>query len=181
MKDFKNILNKKVIRLFLVVWPPFGEENKDQIDISVGLVFSCEPQELCIISTEPNDLTTPCLHYEAIPDYILLWDSFETRMKSWMEANEEWVIDTEYYEITDVEIFRNFVSQTILDIELVGIQDDETPFGVKLIFNNDYILSTPIVDGNTIETLYFNKNNNVANFTKLGHIVYTSIKNSVER
>lgn len=176
MKNFNSILNKKVVRLFLIVWPPFGEENKDQIDISVGLMFSDETHQLCIISTEPNDLTTPCIRYEAIPAHTLPWNSFETRMKSWMESNEEWVIDTEYYEVTDVEIFRNIVSQTILDVEFVGIKNHETPFGVKLIFDNDYILSTPIVDGNTIETLYFNKNNNVANFVTLGSIVYKSIK-----
>lgn len=176
MEKFKKIINKRVDRLFLVVWPPFAEEDEKQIDISIGLVFSDAEHQLCVISTELDDLTTPCIRYQTVPDVILSWDSFETRMKSWMDATEEWVIDTEYYEVTNVEEFKDIVRQTILDVELVGIQNEATPFGVKLLFNNDYILSTPIIDGNTIETSHFNKNANVLNFASLGEIVYTSMK-----
>lgn len=175
MEKFKQLINERVYRLFLIVWPPFGEKDKEQIDISVGLIFFNKLHQLCVVSTEPDDLTTPCIRFQAIPDTILSWDSFETRMKSWMDSTEEWVIDTEYYEVTNVEMFKNIVLQTILDVEFIGIQNDETPFGVKIVFSHDYILSTPIIDGNTIETLHFNKNANILNFTELGAIVYTSI------
>lgn len=34
----KSISGKEVKRLFLIVWPPYGEEDERQIDISVVIV-----------------------------------------------------------------------------------------------------------------------------------------------
>ena len=87
-------------------------------------------------------------------------------------------MDTEYYEVTNEIQFSNIVQNKVLDIELVGISNEDSPIGVKLIFENDYILSTPVIDGNTIESANFNKNNNLDNFSNLGVIKYSSVKDS---
>lgn len=93
-----------------------------------------------------------------------------------MDCDKGMEMDIEYYEVSDVNLFKNIVNQIVLDVELIEITND-SPLGVKLIFNNDFILSTPINDGKTIETNLFNKNENLKNFSSLGRIKYASLKN----
>lgn len=170
-----KILGKKVERLFFVVWPPFGESDDSKIDISAGYVFENSRNEILIISTDKNELTSPLVEYLTIPNQNYGWLDFGNRMKRWMDCEEEMEIDVEYYDVSDAMIFKNIVNQKVLDVELIGNTID-SPFGVKLIFDNDYILSTPIGDGNTIETSLFNKNENLENFLSLGKIEYFSLK-----
>ena len=176
--DLKNIIGKNVKRLFLVVWPPFGEDGIAQTDISAGYVFEETPDELFVITTDKNDLTIPFIEFQNIPDSYFSWREFEPRMGSWMNCVEGMEMDTEYYEISDVDIFKNIVEQNIIDVELVKASGDGT-IGIKVIFENDYILSTPINDGNTIETNFFNQNNNIKNFLSLGTIEYRSVKDKL--
>ncbi len=84
-------------------------------------------------------------------------------------------LQTEYYDVTKVALFKNIASSRILSIELIGIVGEISPFGVKLVFSNDYILSTPISDGNTVETLFFNRNDNIQNFKTVGVIEHTTL------
>ena len=94
----------------------------------------------------------------------------------WMNCTEDMILDTEYYEIIADDQFTNIIHNEIIDIELLEILNNDTPIGVKLILKNDYILSTPIADGNTIESTQFNKNNNLDNFLNFREIKYNSIK-----
>ena len=93
-----------------------------------------------------------------------------------MNCCEGMEMDTEYYEFTGESQFSNIIQNEVIGIELVGVSNKDTPIGVKLIFKNDYILSTPINDGNTIESEKFNRNNNLNNFFNLGDIKYRNIK-----
>lgn len=176
IKILRDIIGKKVERLFLVVWPPYGETDKTQVDISAGYVFEDKPRTLCVISTEKDDLTTPCIHFHKIPKMKFDWSDFEPRINKWMTCDEGMDLETEYYEVTNAIQFRNIVRNKILDVELVGIPNEDSPLGIKLKFKNDYILSTPIIDGNTIETMNFNQHHNIDNLKHLGNIRYCSVK-----
>jgi hypothetical protein len=171
MEVFNTILNQEVKRLFLVVWPPLGEEKLSDIDISIGFVFVNEPCKLCVISTNKDDMWTPCIRYEKIPKIILPWSTFNSRMLNWMKTEEQSDFNTEYYEVSDVDIFKNIVAHKVKSIEFVGIQNVINPFGIKVNFENDYIFSSPISDGNTIETSHFHRNENILNFDKIGETV----------
>ncbi|WP_442265004.1 hypothetical protein ACSIGC_11710 [Tenacibaculum sp. ZS6-P6] len=170
MEIFKDFKNQKVERLYLVVWPPLGEEKELDIDISCGLVFSKYPDRLNVITTDKEDMWTPHLQTQKIPLKIYPWSSFRLRMDAWMNLECEDVLETEYYEVTNVSEFYNIVDSRIESLELIGLKNNSEPFGIKVKFKNDYILSTPISDGNTIETSLFNKNNNLSNFESLGSI-----------
>lgn len=85
------------------------------------------------------------------------------------------VLDTEYYEVTNVDLFVGIVAHPIRSIEFIRMQNTAVPFGVKLMFDKDYVLSSPINDGNTIETAYFNNNTNILNFERIGSITYDAI------
>lgn len=178
IENLSKIIGKKINRLFLVVWPPYGEDDFSQVDISAGYVFDDNPNELLIISTEKDDLTTPTVEYHSIPKKCFLWLEFDDRIKSWMACDNEMIIETEFYELSKEDNFQNIVNQEVLDIEIVKFVDGE-PIGVKLIFKDDFVLSTPINDGNTIETTSFNQNDNIKNFSSLGNVEFVSIKKRI--
>ena len=176
MKEFKELLRKKVDRLFLVVWPPWGEEKESDIDISFGFVFKDELDRLCIISIDKNELWSPHVFYQVVPQNEYSWEDFYTRMKMWMKAeDDDCIIDTEFYDVTTCMLFEKIIGSEIIEIELISIEGNSEPFGVKILFENEYIISTPISDGNTVETSQFNQNNNINVFKKIGKVLYKKI------
>jgi hypothetical protein len=175
MVEFKKLIHQKVDRLFLVVWSPEGELKSSDIDMSFGIVFQNQPEQLCVITTDPNDMWTPLIRYENIPQFTYSWDDFGTRMNAWMKMEQDGDIEYEYYELSTVELFKDIVSETVRAVELLRIADSSEPFGVKLIFDKDYTLSTPISDGNTVETSRFNKNGNISFFERLGPIEFVNL------
>ncbi|MGG5577258.1 hypothetical protein ACPDHL_07955 [Myroides sp. C15-4] len=174
INELKKIKDKTVKQFYLVVWPPFGESDISQIDLSAGYVFEDSVDQLVVITTDKNDLTTPIIEYLPIPSIKRNWIEFEQRMKRWMSCEEGMEMDVEYYEVSDSNLFNNIVKQKILDVELITLNTNLL-LGVKLIFNNDFVLSTPISDGNTIETKLFNSYNNLENFLLLGSIDFISL------
>ncbi|MDR2274880.1 MAG: hypothetical protein LBF27_28485 [Sphingobacterium sp.] len=176
MTEFKELIKKQVDKLFLIVWPPWGEERESDIDISFGFVFKNEPNILCIISVDKDELWSPHISFEGFPEIRYSWEDFYPKMKMWMKADDDsLIIDKEYYEVTKSELFDNIVGNEIKEIEFMNVEGNREPFGVKLHFENDYIISMPNSDGNTVETKVFNKNNSIYNFKHLGHIVYSKI------
>ncbi|RAI99446.1 hypothetical protein LX64_04580 [Chitinophaga skermanii] len=174
MVTFKKFLDQEVKRLFLIVWPPCGEEKITDIDVSVGLVLGDE-QHMHVITTDKDDKWTPSTYIESIPHEIFSWSDFPTRMKKWMKIDESDDLSYEFYEITHVDTFDKIVSQTISDVEILNI-DENSPFGVKFVFENDYIVSSPISAGNTIETKAFNQQNKIHHFAKLWKARFSSLK-----
>ncbi len=119
-------------RLFLVVWPPFGEERINQTDISTGYVFEENSDELFVITTDKNDLAKPVVEYQKIPDRYFDWNDFEPRMVRWRNCDESMELNIEYYEVSRVDVFKNINGCNITDVELVEISGDKNPIGVKL-------------------------------------------------
>jgi hypothetical protein len=178
INELKAFIGKKVERLFLIVWPPLGEASFAKIDISGGFIFKDSPNELIKISTDTNDLTTPSVENMPIPKNFFEWENFNQRMKKWMDSAEGMEMVTEYYEVSRVELFKNIVNQSVVDVELIKMAN-ESPIGIKLIFRNDFVLSSPLSDGNTIETNSFNKNENLKIFSALGKMEFISLKTLV--
>jgi hypothetical protein len=175
MDEFKLLIGQKIERLFVVLWPPQGEENLLQVDLSVGFVFASDQNQLCVLATG-DDAWTPCVRSAPLPSRLFPWGAFDTRVRDWMNLVELDVIDTEYYEVTEVDIFKNIVSHAIQSIELVSIQNEELPFGVKIVFEDDFVLITPIAAGSTVETSRFNRQDNLAVFKRLGSIEYRNLQ-----
>ena len=176
METFKELINQKVEKLFLVVWPPLGEEKEARIDISIGFVFNSNLNNLIVVSTDKNDMWTPCLFSENVPKVTFSWSVFNSRMKKWMRADkEQFNLEYEYYDVTNAEDFKNIVHTEIKSIQMLSIKNISNSFGVKIIFNDDYILSTPISDGNTIETLKLFKNSNLLYFNEMGIMEFKTI------
>lgn len=172
--EFRNFIGKEVKRLFLVLWPPTGEKEMSNVDISIGLILSDNKSVLYVLSTDQDDNWTPCIMEEHIPNRIYPWNDFKIRIIGWMRQELPDDLEKEYYEVTNVWEFSNIVSNKIKDIQLIKI-NNKTPFGVRLLFDCDFIQSTPISDGNTVETKNFNQNNNIQYFEKIGKIEFESI------
>jgi hypothetical protein len=167
MEVFKQLMGKEIEKLFLVVWPPLCEERDLDIDISFGVVTRQEPQHLQVITTGMEDMWSPLIRSEKIPNSPFSWNEWSPRMKAWM-SGQEGDIDIEYYDVTNSESFKDIIGATIRAVELISLKENQSPFGVKIIFDNDFIISSPIADGNTVETSRFHRNDNLSIFEKLG-------------
>lgn len=172
----KELIKKRVEKLFLIVWPPFGEEKESDIDISFGFVFKSEQNTLRVISVDKDELWTPHISFEAIPESTYSWEDFYSRIKIWMKAEgDDLLIDKEYYDVTKSGIFNKIVGNEIEGIEFINVEGNPDPFGVKILFKDDFVISLPNSDGNTAETLFFNTNNSIENFKHLGNLIFTKI------
>lgn len=176
MSDFLDLLNKKVDKLFLIVWAPWGEEKVSDIDMSFGYVFTNEPDKLFVISVKNNELWAPHISIENIPENRYAWKDFYPRIKMWMNADDEnLIIGKEYFDVSESDLFENIIGHDIEGIELLNLAGIPESFGVKLLFKSDYIISLPNSDGNTVETKNFNRNDTIEHFRRLGNIVYSKI------
>lgn len=176
MAEFRELLNRKIRRLFLIVWPPLGEKKESDVDISFGFVFRDDPQRLCVISVDKNELWRPHIFYQPLPQNKYTWGDYYPKIKAWMDAEEDsYIAGSEYFDVTECELFEKIVNAEIVTIELICIESDPDPFGIKIHFKDDYIISTPISDGNTVETSQFNRNENIELFRKIGKIEYKNI------
>lgn len=89
--------------------------------------------------------------------------------------DENLIIGKEYYDVTKSELFDNIIGNEIEGIEFLKVEGNPEPFGLKILFKDDYIVSIPNSDGNTVETKTFNKNNSIENFKHLGKIIYSKV------
>jgi hypothetical protein len=176
MTEFKGLIRKIVYKLFLVIWSPWGEEKESDIDISFGFVFKNEPNELCIISVDKDELWSPHILFESLPENKYSWEDFYPRIEMWMNAEDEnLILGKEYFDVTKSEIFDSIIGKEIEGIELIKLESNPEPFGLKILFKDDYIVSIPNSDGNTVETKAFNKTNSIQNFKHLGKIIYSKV------
>lgn len=171
----KDIMDYTIKRVFLIVYPPYGEEELSQVDIRIGLITDKNLNSLYTLCTNMEDLWSPIISKEQIPTTFFNELEFKKRTNKWMseELNDDIVL--EYYDFTKSVYFKDIVGQKVSEIELLNIKNNPEPFGVKIIFENDFILSFPSFDGNTIETKTFNKNDNIENFNYLGNVIYSTI------
>lgn len=176
MAEFRKLIGKIVDRLFLVVWSPWGEKNLSNIDISFGFIFKNDPDNLCIISVDKDELWSPKISFESLQMEYYSWEDFLPRIQMWMNSDDEsLIIGREFYEVTKSELFKDIMGNEIEGIEFINIEGNPEPFGVKILFKNDYIISIPNSDGNTVETKVFNKNNSIENFRHLGKVNYSRL------
>lgn len=171
---FNDLIGNTIKKVFLIVFPPYGETEYQNIDTSIGLVTIENPNKVYVISTDKSDNWTPMLQQKDMPDEVLPFILFDKRMSQWMYLEIEDEIRCEYYEFTESEIFNNIVDNKIADIELILTEQDAW-FGVKILFADDFIISSPISDGNTIQTKKFEKFDNLANFSVFGKTKFKNI------
>ncbi|MES2822760.1 MAG: hypothetical protein V4732_04090 [Pseudomonadota bacterium] len=169
-----KLLGLKVSQLIFVVWPPFGEENKNDIDISVAFKFFDGGAKYISFYTDRDDNWT-LVQQEIDIKKSISGSLFEKRINDWMEQNIDDVIDFEYFDLMDNSVFNEIVGRVIIGIEILSMKGDIKPFGVKFLFENDFLILLPNTDGSTVETKSFNCRNNISRFVSLGEIVVTSI------
>jgi hypothetical protein len=175
LMNLKSLLGKSIKRIFLIVFPPYGEENVMEIDIRLGLVLDNNDNELVIIGIDSSDIWTPVITTEIIPTLYYENSDFKVRISEWMNQELDEEFTNEYYDFTNYNGFINITNEIIMKIELVYVENNSEPFGIKLSFKKDYILIIPNSDGTSIETIEFNRNGLLNNFRNLGNIVFSNI------
>lgn len=182
LKKLIHLKNKVIKRLFLIVYPPFGESSI--LDKMFGRNCYCRRTDILVTTgTSLEDIWTPVIGEEAIPANSYNEIEFKPRIDRWMKSEADSDMLLEYYEFTHSPIFNEIVWKKIESVELIALESDiEAPFGVKLLFEDDFIVSIPNTDGNQIITKSFNNEyNTMQNFSKLGRIVYYVVFTYIER
>lgn len=172
INDVKMLVHSTIRRVILIVFPPIGEESILQFDIRIGLITEENPSMLCVIGTSIEDLWSPVFIIEQVPASCYQESDFVSRTDTWMkDLNDVDDITYEYFDFSESVSFNQIVGQQISSVELLFIEDFGDPFGVRIVFPHDYILSVPNSDGNTVITERFNYHDVTKHFRKLGAIV----------
>lgn len=174
IRKLKKLIGRKVERLYFVVWPPVGEDNMSDVDITPGLIIEGY-DNVFHIHIDDNDCWTPLID-ETSFDNCFEWDQFQHRITNWMQDKINLPLQSEAFDATQEPLFGRIVSQKIQDIVCITLQSEFNPFAVKLCFPDDYILITPTSDGTTIETSAFNQFNNLDVFRKLDELEFVSLR-----
>ena len=173
LPEIQELIGQTVKSLYVVVWNPNDCEPIDVIDITFGFILNEKPTDFLVLTRDINDIWTPELKSVPFPTIIRNWSEFDAMMS---RGNEDYYIDYEYFDVSDLKEFSNIVNSEIKEIHKIGVKGIKEPLGVKIIFENDYIISLPSSDGNTIETKMFNENNSIRRFQYFGKIQTEIIK-----
>jgi len=170
-----HLIGGCVYKVYLAIFPPYGEHDFQDIDMRLGLAMQEQPERIVQIGTDLRDIWTPTVEICAPPDTVFQGEQLECRMKQWMNREIDSNFHLEYYDMSERHEFRSIAGCEVMDYRLLMIEGNQSPFGVRLYFPNDYILSFPNVDGNTIETSKFNPNCCLRRFAPLGNVVEASM------
>lgn len=161
------LIGEKINRVIVKMWPPLFESSLKSVDISAILYF--KNNSSIYFTTDEDNFSLSKIADEKI-DFSREWETFSERLNKWFSGELSEIIGYEYYDFTDHPDFKNIVNNKVTNIQLLHINNDPKPFGIKFIFDEDYLLSTSNVDGNTIETKNFNTSNILEPFFTLGEV-----------
>jgi hypothetical protein len=171
----KKISTNTIKKIFVIVYPPYGEQDLSWFDIKFGICLDNYSNSLITIGTDMDDIWTPFIKIEKIPTGFYNEFEFEKRMNLWMkkDINSEFIF--EYFDFTNSVYFLDIIDKKIIDIEYIKIEGISEPFGLKFIFENDYIISYPSENGSRFETKFFNHCNKLVHFEHLGKVIFETI------
>lgn len=173
LHSLSNLIGMSPSSILLVVWPPYCEDSLLDVDVSLAMSFDGLNFQHLHISKDDN--WTPVLSDLHInPKFVMGWSEYSKRIPAWMSGDLNGAMTFEFYNVIDNRDFQAFLNP-IEDIELISLSGDQKPFGVKLIFKDDFIIVTPNSDGTTIETSKFNRLDNLSVFCTLGDLVFKSL------
>lgn len=111
-----------------------------------------------LLSCDPNDLWNVDGRFEDLPREAMAWNEYKPWVTHWMTNNgNDTPLHTTYFEVTSEEAFAGVVNCVVSDVVMYSLNNFAEPFGVKLVFENDYLFSSPTSCGSTVETKIFNR------------------------
>ena len=178
INDFRFLVGQKVHRLFLMVWPPEGEESFKEVDISVCFNFFGTEEYIYIVTTDIVDNWTPIIKKKKLAEVknIYAWTLYASRTAGWMALDIQDTLDYEFFDASVSPLFSEVIKNPVTHIELINVMGEFNPFGVRISFPNDFIFSYPNSTGNTVETSKFNRGSCLSNFDYLGKVEFVDIE-----
>ncbi|GGX28752.1 hypothetical protein [Undibacterium squillarum] len=76
---FNALLNERIRNLFLIMWPPFGEDHDAATSIAIGICFYGR-LEMYVISTDKADNWSPKVTIEEEPKFPYSHLEFHVRL-----------------------------------------------------------------------------------------------------
>lgn len=152
----KMIVGKTVSGIYVVMWPPLGEDNPR--NIILALILELETGECLLIDTDDNQYSILVKEIsKETHDYVL--SEIEGRISFWMHHSDTDlpILKNEVFLVNANSTLGDKIGREIKSIILLNIgEEDLNPYGVKIIFENDsYIFSFSSTYGNSIQSERF--------------------------
>ena len=177
MRELASMIGQSVQELVWIVWPPLYEDLVAATDISVGLQIVGHSNLIRISVTEdaPAGAQVDFIKRQNVAE-VYAFDTLAARVNHWL-TQELGELALEIYATKDQPMFQAINGQRIVDVILVCSDKTRSIIGVKLLFEEDYILVTAIADGSTVETVQFSLvRDNIRQFDIFSPLTYVSLK-----
>ncbi|QDQ25665.1 hypothetical protein FNU76_04475 [Chitinimonas arctica] len=161
------IIGKHVSSFVLRVFPPFAESVLSSADVSFLLRLDDGKWYLFHVRSDDNWSVEICCAEE--PD-CRGWDEFNARIPLILSGEIESDYDYEFYNGTDASIFSGIAHSRVLSVDVLSSEGSKDAFGIRLNFEDDFILLYPNTDGSAIETKEFKQGRGLREFEVLGKI-----------
>lgn len=153
--DFSVLVGKVVTQVVARIWPPYFENERQNIDISIGLFL--EGTGFIHIGVGEDNFHIEMNEIDfALPLYH--WEEYSLRMDQWFAGDLNEIIGHEFYDFSGHPDFKKISGNEIIGVEAFYKGMDSSPFGLKLIFDSNSILISPNMDGTSVETDFFKEN-----------------------
>lgn len=152
--QLKQLVGRCPIKMILKFHPSVGEGEFRDISASIG--FSFTEREVLFIGTDTRDEWTPVLLREEMSALPEVTKVTEFRPSFWVVETEE-EADYRYLDVSGIKGFKDFIGDPIGRIELIGAEEAEGAFGVRISSGSSCLMSAASGTGNTIEVNGFNE------------------------
>lgn len=171
-----TLIGEYVEEALLIVWPPLFEESIENTDLSIGLRLKGGSDIVRITIDESQEIVSIIeTNHELDKNKYYEFEQLHERLHQWMN-NDLGKLDLEMYATNTNWMFSCINQSRIVDVILLYSSKADELIGLRILFENDFILLTPTSDGSTVESKYFRLiDNNIETFSVFEPILNISL------
>ena len=145
-----------IVDVYVKLWPPFFEEDISKANMCIGFAIDEDPGKIIFLGTNDQDIYTLKVWKEEIPTDDKIFNNIEHRIELWINGQLDGVLDYEYYKLSDDYRFKNIVNEFPRSVQVLSQNEMRRPFGIKMDFERDFVITCPSFDGSHFGTMLFN-------------------------
>lgn len=164
-------------------WPPKPAPPQRNIDLSCMLSLASATRQVprtVHLKICKDDNWTPVLEDHECFDHCYEWGDFENRIARWMAGEEIGTLGYELYDVSTSSDFSGIIGKPIDNILKIqaGPSAGEvlSPFGVRFVFEDDYVQVFANSDGTAVETNAVQGIGNLNDFCHFGELIFESFE-----
>lgn len=170
-RRLEGLLGRPLQRLYLRIWTPDGEGSLANMEIGLLLDFGGRDC-YCFTAPQPQDGWSIAMQRIALPP-ASDWSAFEQTLPILLVKESEPELGWQYsfYDTKGHAAFAGLVGSPLLGVDLLSVDEEPSPFGVRFRFQGDAVLVRSNAAGSTVASSAFNPDGNqLFYFEQVGRI-----------